>query len=117
MHTSDKAAEIGDQSGERQAQGLAPRQQHIVMSGDKVTRTRCRSRAQAALHAIALGRIADFLGDGEADPGIRLGRRHDLQPKRRAPGALAPGGSQKLCAAPKPAQRPGLVGRHPANNP
>jgi hypothetical protein len=92
MHTSDEAAEIGDKLGERLADGLAPRQKDIVMSGHKVTRACCRSSAKTPLYAVALRRIADFFGDGEADAGIGLRAGHDLQSKRRTPGAIAPGG-------------------------
>jgi hypothetical protein len=120
MDAGDKAAEVGDKSGEGQAQGLTPRQQHIVVSGKKVTRTSCRSSAQAPFHAVALWGIAHFLGDGEADTGIAMGRRSNLQPKRRTPGAIAPGGPGELRALPEAAQafrRLELVGRHPASSP
>lgn len=120
MHAGDEAAQIGDHSGEGQAEGLPPRQKDIVMSGVKVTRASCRSRPEAPFHAIALGRVADFLGDGEADARLGLRCRSNLQPKRRAPGAIAPGGSQKLRAPLQAAQcrfRLGKIGRHPANNP
>ncbi|KKB07382.1 hypothetical protein VE26_11425 [Devosia chinhatensis] len=120
VHAGDEAAEICDHSGEGLAQGLPSRQKDIVMSGLKVTRTSCRSRPKTPFHAIALGRVADFLGDGEADSGLGFRGGSSLQPKRRAPGAIAPGGSQKLRAPLEAAQcrlRLGRIGRHPARNP
>jgi hypothetical protein len=120
MHTSDEAGQVGYHLFERLAQGFAPRQKDIVMSGHKVTRTSCRSGAQAALHAVSFRRIADLLCDREADARLGFGAGNGLQPKRRAPGAIAPGGSQKLRAPLETAQyrfRLGKIGRHPARNP
>jgi len=120
VHAGDEAAQIGDKSGEGQAQRLPPRQKHIVMSGLKVTRTGCRSRPKTSFYTISFGGIADFLGDGETDTRISLAGGDCLQPKRRAPGAIAPGSSQKLRAPLETAQcrfRLRIVGRHPASNP
>ena len=120
MHTNDKAAQIGDKSGEGQAQCLTPRQKHIVMSWLKVTRTGCRSRPKTSFYTVSFRGIADFLGDGEADARLRLVGCNRLQAKRRAPGAIAPGSSQKLRAPLETAQcrfRLGIGGRHPASNP
>lgn len=120
MHANDKAAQIGDKSGEGQAQRFPPRQKHIVMSWPKVTRTGCRSSPKASFYTVSFGRIADFLGDGIADTGFRIVGCNSLQAKRRAPGAIAPGGLEKLRAPLETAQcrfRLGIVGRHPASNP
>ena len=63
------------------------------MSGHKVTRACCRSRTKAALYAVALGGVADFLGHREANARLWFGTWNGLQCKRRTPGAIAPGGS------------------------
>jgi hypothetical protein len=120
MHTGNKAAKVSDHSVEGLAQGFASRQEDIVMSGHKVTRTSCRSRAKPALDPIAFGRIADLLGHREADARLTFEAGNGLHAKRRTPGAIAPGGSQKLRAPPEAAQcclGQGGFGRHPAKNP
>ncbi|GHA23792.1 hypothetical protein GCM10007989_19170 [Devosia pacifica] len=62
----------------------------------KVIGTLCHGRTQAPLDPVALWRVAGFLGHGEADTDIIITIGHCLQPKRRPPGAQAPGSSQKL---------------------
>jgi len=120
VHAGYKAAQIGDKSGEGLAQCLPPRDKHIVMSWPKVTRTGCRSRPKTSFYTISFGGIADFLGDGETDTGFGFARLYGLHAKRRAPGAIAPGSSQKLRASLEAAQcrfRLRIDGRHPASNP
>jgi hypothetical protein len=89
------------------------------MRRHKVTRACCHSRAKTTLDAIALGRIPGFLRDGEANAGVRLWRGYSLQPKRRTPGAIAPGGSLELRTLGEPTQLCGRLihGRHPATRP
>jgi hypothetical protein len=115
----DQRAQIGNQLGEGFAQRFPPSDQHIVMVGSKVTRACCHSRAKAAFYAVAFGRIAGFLGDSEADTRLRVLGRDRLQPKRRAPGAIAPGSPLKLGTLDQPTQRvrPVPDGRHPATAP
>jgi len=96
MHALDQRAEVGNKLVEGFGQRFAPPDEHIVMTDAKVTRACCGSGAQTTLYAVALGRVADFLGDGEADTGFRRCGRHDLQAKRRPPGAIAPGSLEKL---------------------
>jgi hypothetical protein len=74
------------------------------MRGRKVISASCHSRAKATLDATTLWRIASLFGDGEANTGVRLGRGNRLQPKRRTPGAIAPGGSLELRTLGEPAQ-------------
>ena len=61
------------------------------MSGHKVTRACCRSRTKAALYAVALGGVADFLGHREANARIWFGTGNGLQSKRRTPRRDCPG--------------------------
>ena len=119
MYARDKRAQVGDQLGKGFAERFPSSDQHIVMLSDKVTRASCHSGAKATLYAIAFGGVAGFLGDREADAGLCLSHRDGLQPKRRAPGAIAPGSPLKLGTLGKPAQGAGLVlaGRHPATAP
>ena len=119
MDAHDQRAQIVDQLGKWFCQRFTPSNQHIVMVGHKVTRTCCHSRPQTTFYAIALGRIAGFLGDGETDTGRRFLGVDDLQPKSRAPGAIAPGSPLKLASPDQPTQRVRhlLNGRHPATGP
>jgi len=119
MHTSDAKGQIRDQPVKRLAQRFTLAYQHIVMARHKVTGACCHSCAKAAPDAIALGRIARFFGDGKPDARPIVNRDNCLQPKRRAPGAIAPGGPNELASLFQPAQRAiGLNhGRHPATGP
>ena len=72
MHTHDQCTQIGDQLGKGFAEGFPSSDQHIVMLRDKVTRACCHSGAKATFYAIALGGIAGFLGNREADAGFGL---------------------------------------------
>lgn len=119
MNALDQRAQIGNQLGEGFAERFPSSDQHIVMVRDKVTRACCHSRAKATFYAIALGRIASFFGNRETDAGFgALGGDH-LQPKRRTPGAIAPGGPLKLAPLGQPAQGARLLldGRHAATQP
>ena len=119
MYALDQRTQIGNQLGKGFAQRFPSSDQHIVMVSDKVTRACCHSRAKATFYAIALGGIARLLGDREADAGFGGFRGDHLQPKRRAPGAIAPGGPLKLAPLGQPAQGARLMfaGRHPAMAP
>ena len=119
MYALDQRTQIGNQLGKGFAQRFPSSDQHIVMVRDKVTRTCCHSRAKTTFYAIALWGIAGLLGDREADAGFGSIHGDHLQPKRRTPGAIAPGGPLKLRTLDKPAQRLGrlLHGRHPASRP
>jgi hypothetical protein len=119
MYALDQRCQIVNQLGKGFAERFPSSDQHIVMVSDKVTRACCHSGAKATFYAIAFGGIAGFLGDGEADAGFdRLGGNH-LQPKRRTPGAIAPGGPLKLAPPGQPAQGVRLLpdGRHAATRP
>ena len=96
MHALERTPEIGDELVEIFSERFAAPDQHIIVPGAKVTRASCHSGTKAAFDAIALGRIARLLGDGEPNP--RVGRigLDGLQPKRRPPGAIAPGSPLKL---------------------
>jgi hypothetical protein len=91
VHAPDGRSQIGNQLAEGLAQRFPSTDQHIVMMVAKVIGACCHSRAKAALDAIALGRIARLLGDGKANAGHRIVGWRCLQPKRRPPGAIAPG--------------------------
>jgi hypothetical protein len=119
MYAHNKCAQIGDQLGKGFAQRVPSSDKHIVMVGDKVTHTCCHSGAKSSFNAIAFRGIAGFLGDGEADARLRLIDRNDLQPKRRAPGAIAPGSPLELGTLDQPTQGVRLLfnGRHPARTP
>lgn len=91
MYPLDQDFQIGHQLVEGLAKGLPASDQHIIVVGSKVTRASCHSGAKTAFYAVALGRIAGFLGDGEAHPGRFIGNGRGLQSKRRPPGAIAPG--------------------------
>src|SRR4051794_38303497 len=67
MHAGERAAEILDQALERQMQRRAPADQHIVASRPHRRLSRQPHHfAQPPADAIALGRIADLLGDGKS---------------------------------------------------
>lgn len=91
MHAGDAGDKVRNQFVKGFAQRFAPSHQHIVMAGPKVTRASCHSRAKTAFYTIAFWGIAGFLGHGEAETGQGIGAVDRLQPKRRAPGAIAPG--------------------------
>jgi len=119
VYALDQRAQIGNQLGEGEAERFPSSDQHIVMVRDKVTRACCHSRAKAPFYAIALGRIAGFLGDREADTRLGIFGSGHLQPECRTPGAIAPGGPLKLASPGQPAQgiRLLLDGRHAARQP
>jgi hypothetical protein len=116
VHAHDQGAQISNQLGKGFTQRFAPSHQHIVVGGQKVTRACCHSGAQATFYTVSFGGIARLLGDGKPDSWFRHGRGNSLQPKRRAPGAIAPGSPLKLGALGQPTQcvRLGRHGRHPA---
>jgi hypothetical protein len=119
MHASDAKGQIRYQPVEGLAQRFTPAYQHIVMRRNKVIGTRCHSCAKAPLDAVALGRVARFLGHGKTNAGRGLGRGDGLQPKRRAPGAIAPGSPNELASLLQAAQSACRLihGRHPARRP
>jgi hypothetical protein len=120
VHAHDQSTQVGHKLGKGFAQRIAPSDQHIVVPYMKVTRASCHSRAKTTFYAIAFWRIARLLGDGKTDASlVRCGRGNGLQPKRRTPGAIAPGGPLKLAPLGQPAQRARLMvaGRHPATGP
>jgi len=107
VNAAECAGEILDQSIERQLQGLAAANQHIVVSRPERSFFRHPNhRAQPPAHAVALGGIADLLGDGETHP-----HRSILAPIERlqyesaygSPGAGR--GGQEVCALPEPLHR------------
>jgi hypothetical protein len=119
MYARDQRAQVGDKLGKGFAEGFPSSDQHIVMLSDKVTRACCHSRPKTTFYAIAFWGIAGLLGDREADARLGIGHCDGLQPKRRAPGAIAPGSPLKLGTLGQPAQGAWalLAGRHPANRP
>jgi hypothetical protein len=119
MHARNQRTQIGNEFGKGFAKRFPSSDQHIVMVRDKVTRTCCHSRPKTTFYATAFGGIAGFLGDGKTDTGLRIVSGDHLQPKRRAPGAIAPGGPLKLGTLDQPAQgvRLLLYGRHAATEP
>lgn len=79
MHPPDGDAKILDQLAERLGERFGTANQHIIMAGPENSRALCRSRTKPALDAVALGRIARFLGNGEADACTRIRRGDRLQ--------------------------------------
>jgi hypothetical protein len=92
----DQDTQVSDYFGKWVGERFSPSHQHIVVASMKVTRASGHSSPQATFYAISLGGIANFLGYGETNPRHGIGRGHGLQPKRRTPGAIAPGGPLKL---------------------
>ena len=107
VNAAECAGEILDQSIERQLQGLAAANQHIIVSGPHLgPRRQPHHFAKPPPYATALGRVADLLGDGETHP-----HRSILAPIERlqyesaygSPGAGR--GGQEVCALPEPLHR------------
>src|SRR5436309_11786339 len=69
MHAAERAGEVLDQSIEWQLESRAPADQHIVKSLSHSGRWRQPHHlTEPPPHAIALGRIADLLGNGKSHP-------------------------------------------------
>jgi len=68
------AGEIGHQIGERALEGLAPRDDDVVVAAKRVAlQNLACGGAQAAARPVSLDGVADLPGNGETDPGIVVG--------------------------------------------
>ena len=88
--------EVSDQGGKRRRKRLGPPDEHVVMLGLELPRTSGSRGAQPPFDAVALRRIAGFFGHGVTEPRQFCRAVDCLQRKTRAPGAIAPGGPEKL---------------------
>ncbi len=123
-HFGERFLDVGDEDGEGTRQRIAARHQHVIMAGRRRNRAGAAQRLfQAAADAIALDRVADLLGDGEADAGRlggRLARRRvgggariGLQGEALDLRATAARDALKLRAAPQASQERGMAGGSP----
>ncbi len=89
----ERLAEIGAELREIALHPAVTADQHVIGAADAVIgKDVSGERAKAALHAVADDRVADLLGDGEADPHGGIGvasvadqqheARHGLPPAR-----------------------------------
>jgi hypothetical protein len=100
----DKLGEIGDKLVKRGSKRFPAADEYVIMLGPERGRTSPDHGPQPPFDAIPLGRIAAFLADGQANTRqFNLGG-HRLQSKIRTPGAIAPGGPQKLGPFGEPSQ-------------
>jgi len=71
---AQRAREIGQEIGVSAPQGLAPADDDVVVTGERVAGEHfARRGAQTAARPVALDRISDLSGNGEANPGIVMG--------------------------------------------
>src|SRR5207253_9363344 len=93
MDAAERAGEILGQPLEWQIESGAPADQHVVISSSHAGRRRKPHHLpQPPPHAIALGRVADLLGNGKSHP-----HRSILAPIQRLQHESADGGPSTGC--------------------
>ena len=117
MHTPQRTLELGEQLRKRQGECRPAADHHVIMPAP---RRHCRSPhhfPEPAPHPVALDRIADLFGDGEAEPrGPGVLARVRLEHERRCRGLDPPGCGEKIrpLLQPLDQSRAGSAFRHSA---
>lgn len=92
MNLADRRSQFTHELVEGNGQRISPADEHVVMLWPKRRFASPGGLTKPSPDAIALRRVADALGNREAESRLIVARFDHLQLKSRAPGAIAPGG-------------------------